>query len=309
MSTRARTGRLICCPQLRAPSNCPVQQGPLKKELAVKKTFTKGSILVKSFIGTWQKKYREYATHCLTSGFIPETFRPLQYVARILARLWLYIQVGRVRIVGFDNLKTPGRVIFCPNHSSMLDAIVIYAIMQRWPRYMTAYEEMRGLGGLKAIAMGAFGCFPVDRSHGKSVLEPAIKVLMSGQTMVIFPEGKISPTGEYLPFKKGPAIIANTTYERLGMKEHVAVVPIHLCYHKRHAPSAGGPYPSMGFKWRGGITVTVGKPIYIHELPSRQPEDVMAVVRAAVKMQSCPTTPGDKKPEKPSSDAPGAPSE
>lgn len=176
----------------------------------------------------------------------------------------------------------------------MLDAIVIYAIMQRWPRYMTAFEEMRGLGGLKAIVMGAFGSFPVDRTKGKTVLEPAIKVLMSGQPMVLFPEGKISPTGEYLPFKRGAAVIANTTYERLGMKEQVAIVPIHICYHKRDAASAGGPYSRMGLKWRGGVTVTVGKPIYIHELPSRRPEDVTAVLRGAVKMHSCPTTPGDK---------------
>lgn len=176
----------------------------------------------------------------------------------------------------------------------MLDAIVIYAIMKRWPRYMTAFEEMRGIGGLKAIVMGAFGSFPVDRTKGKTVLEPAIKVLMSGQPMVLFPEGKISPTGEYLPFKRGAAVIANTTYERLGMKEQVAIVPIHICYHKRDADSAGGPYSRMGLKWRGGVTITVGKPIHIHELPSRKPEDVTAVLRGAVKMYSCPTTPGDK---------------
>lgn len=271
----------------------------------MKKNFTRGSLFVQSFIGTWRKRFREYATQCLTSGFIPKTFLPLQFVARILARLWLYTQVGRVRIVGADNLLTPGRVIFCPNHSSMFDAIVIYAVMKRFPRYMTAYEEMRGVGGLKAVAMGAFGCFPVDRAQGKTVLEPAIKVLTSGQPMVIFPEGKISPTGEYLPFKKGPAVIANTTHERLGMKEHVAIVPIHICYHKRHAPTAGGPYGRMGLKWRGGVTVTVGKPIYIHELPSRQPGDVMAVVRGAIKMQACPTTPGDKL-DAPAGSAPGA---
>lgn len=264
------------------------------EELAVKNFFTEGSLLVNHFIGTWRQKYREYVNQCLTSGFIPQTFLPLQYVARILARIWLYIQVGRVSIVGADNLKTPGRVIFCPNHSSMFDAIVVYATMQRWPRYMTAYEEMRGLWGLKAIAMGAFGCFAVDRTQGKTVLEPAIKVLMSGQPMVVFPEGKVSPTGEYLPFKKGSAIIANTAFERLGGKEPVAIVPIHICYLKRHAPTAAASYGEMGLKWRGGVIVTVGKPIYLHELPSRKPEDVMAVVRGVIKMQACATTPGDK---------------
>jgi 1-acyl-sn-glycerol-3-phosphate acyltransferase len=256
--------------------------------------FTRGSLLFKSFIGTWRKKFREYATLCLTSGFIPRTFLPLQFIARFLARIWVFIQVGRMRVIGAENLKTPGRIIFCPNHSSMFDAIIVYAIMKRWPRYMAAYEEMRGLWGLKAVAMGAFGCFPVDRSNGKTVLEPAIKVLMSGQPLVIFPEGKISPTGEYLPFKKGAAIIANAAYERLGMKEPVGIVPIHLCYHCRDEKTAATTFGEMGFRWRCGVTVTVGKPIYLHELPSRQPEDVMACVRGAIKMQACPTTPGDR---------------
>ena len=256
--------------------------------------FTRGSLLFKSFIGTWRKKYREYVSLCLTSGFIPYTFRPIQYVARILARIWMFVQLGRCRVIGAENLKTEGRVIFCPNHSSMFDAIVVYSLMKRFPRYMTAFEEMRGLGGLKAVAMGAFGCFPVDRTQGKTVLEPAIKVLMSGQPLVIFPEGKISASGEYLPFKKGPALITNAAFERLGMKEQVGIVPIHICYHRRDEKTASASYGEMGFKWRGGLTVTVGKPIYLHELPSRKPEDVMASVRGAIKMISCATTPGDK---------------
>ena len=171
--------------------------------------FTQGSLLIRNFIGTWRKKFREYVNLCLTNGFIPRTFLPLQLLERFLAKFQIFLQVGRVRLIGAENLKVKGRVIFCPNHSSMFDAPVIYAIMKRWPRYMTAYEEMRGLWGLKAVVMGAFGCFAVDRSKGKTVMEPAIQVLASGRCLVIFPEGKISASGEYLTFKKGPAIIAN----------------------------------------------------------------------------------------------------
>ena len=146
----------------------------------MKKPFYKGSQLAQGLIGSikrFRQRFREYVDLCLTSGFIPKSIRPLQLVGKFLANIWVFVQVGRIKIEGKENLVAPGRIIFCPNHSSMFDAPVIFAIMKRMPRYMTAFEEMRGLWGLKAIFMGAFGCFAVDRSNGKTVIEPAIKVL------------------------------------------------------------------------------------------------------------------------------------
>jgi 1-acyl-sn-glycerol-3-phosphate acyltransferase len=260
------------------------------RRLIVKTPFNRGSHLVKEFVATWRKKFREYVDLCLTSGFIPKSFRPLQLVGKYLARLWVYIQVGRIRIVGKENLVAPGRLIFCPNHSSMFDAPVVYSIMRRMPRYMTAQEEMRGLWGLKAIVMGAFGCFAVDRTKGKTVIEPAIKVLVGGDTLVVFPEGKISNSGTYLPFKKGSALIAIGAYERLEKKEKVGIVPIHLCFGKRDEATAGGSYGAMGFKWRGGVTITVGKPIYINDIDPMTSDNVTEVVREAIVTQACATT-------------------
>ncbi len=202
----------------------------------------------------------------------------------------MFIQVGRIRIIGAENLKPQGRVIFCPNHSSMFDAPVIFSVMKRYPRYMTAYEEMRGLAGLKAVVMGAFGCFAVDRSRGKTVLEPAINVLLQGDPLVIFPEGKISGTGEYLPFKKGSALIAIGACEKLGPHGkggHRS--DSHLLPWTRRC-NREWPHGAMGFKWRKGATVTVGKPIWIHDLDPLTPENVTDQVRIAITEQTCPTT-------------------
>lgn len=249
--------------------------------------------LAKGFLGRYKRlkeRFREYVDLCLTSGFIPKSVRPLQLVGKFLANIWVFVQVGKVKIIGKENLIAKGRIIFCPNHSSMFDAPVIFAIMKRMPRYMTAYEEMRGLWGLKAIFMGAFGCFAVDRSKGKTVIEPAIKVMEHGESLVVFPEGKISNSGTYLPFKKGSAFIAIGAYERLNGKELVGIVPIHICYGKRHEPSAAGSYAEMGFNWRGGVTVTVGSPIYINDIKPMTPEKVTESVRNAIVSQACSTT-------------------
>ncbi len=256
----------------------------------MKKNFMRGRLLIKGFIGTWRKRFREHVERVLTSGYVPKSSRPLQLVARFIARIWLFIQIGRVKIIGAENLTPNGRVIFCPNHSSMFDAIVIFAIMRRFPKYMTAYEEMQGLWGLKAAAMAAFGCFAVDRSKGKSVIEPAINVVVEGSPLVIFPEGKISNSGTYLPFKKGSALIAIGACEKLQHLEKVGVVPIHICYGKRDEKTAGASYGAMGFKWRGGVVITVGEPIWIHDLNPLTPERVTQEIREKITTRACPTT-------------------
>jgi 1-acyl-sn-glycerol-3-phosphate acyltransferase len=221
---------------------------------------------------------------------MPRRFRPLQFICKHFSRLWVFIQVGRVRIVGAENLLASGRIIFCPNHSAMFDALVVYGIMKRQPRYMAAYEEMQGLWGLKAVVMGAAGCFAVDRSRGGTVIKPAIDTLVRGEYLVIFPEGKISNSGTYLPFKKGSARIAIGACEELKHKEPVGIVPLHICYHKRDEATAGASFFEMGFKWRGGVTVTVGTPIYVHEFEPLTPEYVTAQVRKAITAQACATT-------------------
>jgi len=256
----------------------------------MKTLFKRGRARFRKLVATWRQNFREYVDLCLTSGFIPHSVRPLQLVGKYLGKIWVFAQVGRVRIVGKENLTAPGRIIFCPNHSSMFDAPIIFSIMKRMPRYMTAYEEMRGIWGLKAIAMGAFGCFAVDRAHGKTVIDPAIKVIVQGSPLVVFPEGKISKTGVYLPFKKGSAIIGIAAYEQLLRKDRVGYVPIHICYHSRDEETAGGPYGAMGLKWRGGVTITVGKPIYLDEISPMNADSVTEAVRKAIVFQACATT-------------------
>ncbi len=236
------------------------------------------------------RRLREYAQRCTQSGFIPRRSKSLQFVAWYIARFWLFIQVGRLRIVGAENLNAHGRLIHCANHSSYLDAHVIFCTLRKQPRYMTAVEEMRGMGGLKAMIMGALGSFPVDRGRGQSVVDPAAETLVNGDNLFIMPEGRISNSGEYLQFKSGSARIAIKACDRLNHRVPVAIVPMHICFGRRHEPTAGGPFWRMGLKWRGGVTVTVMKPIYIHNIEPLTPRNVTQVVRAAITRQACTTS-------------------
>lgn len=227
----------------------------------------------------------QYAQRCLTSGFVPVVFLPLQFIGKLLAKLWIFIQVGRVKIVGNEHLDCGGRIVFCANHVSMFDPILIYSVLKCYPRYMTAIEEMTGFGGLKAVFMGACGSFAVDRSKGKTVIEPAINVLLSGDSLVIFPEGKIGMNGE---FKLGSAIIALGAAAKLDKQERVGIVPMHLSFHGYHSQSAKGPYGAMKFDWRRGVTVYVGAPIWLDSCATLRPEQLTEIVRHQIVDQLAP---------------------
>lgn len=241
-------------------------------------------------VWTWPDAYRRYIAKITTSGYVGEPSPICLFFARLVLRFAQFVFIGKVRVVGEENLRVPGRLIYCPNHSSMLDAVVMYPTINGPVRAMGAVEVFRNYWGLAAIIMTKMGGFPVDRTNGKTVLGPATKIIVRGERLCMFPEGKISPTGDLLPFKLGAGIIANCAYDLLGGKEPIGIVPIQICYHRRDNATAL-KVPKMGFKWRGGATVTVHKPIWLHELPDRDPKVVMRMVRDAIAATPCPTLP------------------
>lgn len=236
----------------------------------------------------WRNQIQTYLRLCHTSGFIPRTFLPMQLLARLVVRLWVFVQVGNIKIVGKERLNHPGPVIFVPNHSSMFDALVMYIILRRWARYMTAVEMMRGLGGLPGLVLSSVGCFAVDRKNGTTVLDPAIKVVASGQDMVIFAEGKINSFALLMRFKSGPARIALGAARQSGKR--VTLMPVHICFGKRDPYTAAiDNYLRMGFKWRGHVTVTVLAPIHIEPDTDESEEQFTALARQSIADCPCAT--------------------
>lgn len=236
----------------------------------------------------WHTDMQTYLRLCQTSGFIPHTFLPMQLFARLVVRLWVFVQVGNVKIVGMERLNHPGPVIFVPNHSSMFDALVMYIILKRWARYMTAVEMMRGLGGLPGLVLSSLGCFAVDRKNGTAVLDPAIKVVASGQDMVIFAEGKINSFALLMRFKSGPARIALGAARQSGQR--VTLMPVHICFGKRDPYTAAiDNYLRMGLKWRGHVIVTVLPPVHIEPDVAASEEEFTARVRQSIADCPCAT--------------------
>jgi 1-acyl-sn-glycerol-3-phosphate acyltransferase len=118
-----------------------------------------------------------------------------------------------------SQLPRVGPAILVCNHHSGLDPLLVQSPCNRLITWMMAaeYYEMKSMGWI----FRTVGAIPVRRANRDSAsLRAAIRALEGGQVLGIFPEGRISPTEELLPFQTGVALMA--------IKTGVPVYPAYL---------------------------------------------------------------------------------
>lgn len=125
----------------------------------------------------------------------------------------------RIKIEGIENLPQSGAYVVCANHKSNLDPPMLGACMPVQLRFMAKEELFKNklFGGL----LRALGAFPIKR--GKSdvgALRAAMKMLASGERVVVFPEGGRSLNDHLKKGKSGAALIA--------VKAGVNILPIGI---------------------------------------------------------------------------------
>ncbi len=239
-------------------------------------------------------RYRALVERCSTPGIMPPRLPRLSFLLRLIARTWVWLQVGKVEIVRRENLfpSPTAKVILCPNHSSYFDALILSALLPYRARYMAAHDQFTGLGGIRALVMAAGGAFAVDRSKGANVIGIATTALVEEHALVIFPEARINSDGRLGEFKTGLYRIGSGAQERLQDSGKVYLVPIQFCYALRDAASAQGGYGLMGLKWRHGVKMNVGRPVEFSEVAGLTPAAASALLRQKIiEIGPCPTLP------------------
>jgi 1-acyl-sn-glycerol-3-phosphate acyltransferase len=111
---------------------------------------------------------------------------------------------------GMENVPTDTSYVYCSNHQSMLDILVLGAVLPGDFKWAAKRELMRVpfLGWHLKLS----GHVPVDRGKGPktvaSVIKRFQKVLEEGKPLLIFPEGTRAVNGELKPFKPGGFVAA-----------------------------------------------------------------------------------------------------
>ncbi len=165
-----------------------------------------------------------------------------EFLLRFLA--WALISTFyRVRVEGIDHIPDDGPALLVCNHVSFVDAVVIMGESPRPIRFVMD-DGISRRWPLSALfrRVGAIGIAP--RAEDPAALEKANALidaaLADGDLVCIFPEGRITDSGDLSPFKRGAVRIA----ERTG----VPVIPMALrglwgSWFSRHSGKAFSTLP------------------------------------------------------------------
>ena len=136
--------------------------------------------------------------------------------------VWLALALTgiRYRVTGHEQMpEADTAVIFCSNHESNVDPPVLFQALH--PRLHVLYKAELHKVPLMGTLFDLGGFVPVDRrDREKSMvsISRGAASLKAGNSILIFPEGTRSGTGQLLPFKKGGFIMA--------IEAQVPVVPV-----------------------------------------------------------------------------------
>ncbi|EGO65182.1 AMP-binding protein [Acetonema longum] len=123
---------------------------------------------------------------------------------------WIFSYLFRVRLVGFQPAFPPGPVIILPNHVSFLDAIFLYLYLPGRVRFVVNTQIAARL----SWALRFFPCITVDPLNPYS-LKTIVQAVKQGVPLVLFPEGRITRTGNLMKVYSGIGFIALKTQARL----------------------------------------------------------------------------------------------
>lgn len=121
---------------------------------------------------------------------------------------WLFFK-PKITLAPGAKRRLPKGCILVSNHRSLLDFVVYLLVFPfRTIRFLTA-EVLFNKGKFMSSLLHGLGCIRVDR-EGKSFgfVSDALKALDSGQTLGVFPEGRLPIGGKPFPFTVSTAFIA-----------------------------------------------------------------------------------------------------
>jgi 1-acyl-sn-glycerol-3-phosphate acyltransferase len=163
----------------------------------------------------------------------------------------------RPMVIGRENLDQDGPVVYAATHRSEFDIPALFGPVVRNRRDTTflAKAELFRIPVVGTI-LRWLGIIPVHRGTkmATQASSDGIAVLRSGGSVIVFPAGKLAPTGEMPPAKAGAAYMA------LAVGMPVTIVPVAMVYTDRVKPDGTSMFR---WGWRARYALVAGCPITV----------------------------------------------
>lgn len=166
-----------------------------------------------------------YTAVCGTASLLGSLFDPEGRWQHACARTWSWLILRtsgvRVRVEGLQHVHPDNTTIYCVNHQSAMDIPVLFKSLPVQFRFVAK----RSLFNIPFMGwhLRRSGHIPVDPDRPREALKSmkkAAQEIREGKSVLLFPEGHRSRSGELLPFKSGSFYIA--------ILAGVPIVPITL---------------------------------------------------------------------------------
>lgn len=189
---------------------------------------------------------------------------------RAWARRILWASGVRVELDGLEHLTTDAPQVLVANHVSWFDALALVAFFPGPYRFVAKKELLRvPFFGRSAAACGHIFIDRRDRSAAiESLTEMRERMHEEKPTVIMFPEGTRSLTGELQPFKKGAFVLAIQT--------GADIVPASI---------TGSREIMRKGSWRiraGTVRITLGRPIPVGEYGIDRRNELSRAAREAL---------------------------
>ena len=146
----------------------------------------------------------------------------IEWLIRLWSRIFLLAARAKLTVEGRDDVSADGQYVFVANHISNLDIPVMFLTAPVPIRYLAKKEVYKI--PIVATAMRKIGIVRVDRERGSAVhaeVNAGVAAAKArGHSLIIFPEGTRSRTGEFQGFKKGAF--------RIAIANDLPVVPVTI---------------------------------------------------------------------------------
>lgn len=191
-------------------------------------------------------------------------------IPRWWARWILWATGARVELVGLENVSHDRAQIIVANHVSWYDVLALAAYTPKRYRFVAKKELARvPLWGHAWLAAGHIAVDRADNQRAVASLDRAGRTIREdNSSVIIFPEGTRSRTGDLQPFKKGAFVLA--------LHNGIEIVPVGV---------QGTRHVLARDSWRirsGRIIVRFGRPVSPAAYDIRRRDELIARVRSEV---------------------------